>query len=432
MTEKQSPLNEMNPTWHKIDNASMEADHSPVIKGRDIVIVGLQPWYFPTGCNCKNMALHFARHNRVLYVNFPIKRKAYLEKTPDPKIEKHIQIIKENGEKIRSIGSNIWELYPHTLVDSVNGLPSTKVMKVVNYINNRRFAKNIKAAMAVLGFKDIILFNDNDVYNGFYLKELLSPSLSIYYFRDFLQGYDYWKKHTRILEPQLIKKSDLVVANSEYYSEYSAPINRHSYYIGQGCSFEYFDHTKTFPVPEDIKKIKSPIIGYIGALDSARLDLGIIETIAKSNQDWNVVLVGPEDDVFKGSALHDIPNIHFLGGKPFDMLPAYVQSFDVCINPQVKNQITKGNYPLKIDEYLAMGKPVIATKTRAMGIFEAHTYQADHPHEYPELIKKALVEDDEEKRNIRISFAQSHTWENCMMELYKAVAIYSKNKAKSS
>jgi glycosyltransferase involved in cell wall biosynthesis len=113
-------------------------------------------------------------------------------------------------------------------------------------------------------------------------------------------------------------------------------------------------------------------------------------------------------------------------------LPAYVQAFDVCINPQVKNQITKGNYPLKIDEYLAMGKPVVATKTRAMGIFEAHTYQADHPHEYPQLINKALAEDDAEKTRNRISFAKTHTWENCMMELYKAVSIYTKQQAKSS
>jgi hypothetical protein len=339
MKDKQLPVNAMNPTWYKMNSAAVEAAASPEIKGRDIVIVGLQPWYFPTGCNCKNMALQFARHNRVLYVNFPLKRKVYHAKTPDPKIEKHIQIIRENGEKVREIDSNIWELYPHTLIESVNGLPSTKAMKLVNYFNNRRFAKNIKAAMAKLGFRDIILFNDNDIYNGFYLKELLKPSLYIYYLRDFLQGYDYWMKHTRILEPELIKKSDVIVANSEYYAEYSAPINHHSYYIGQGCSFEYFDHTKTFPVPDDIKPFKSPIIGYIGALDASRLDLGIIETIATSNPGWNIVLVGPEDDVFKQSALHSIPNIHFLGGKPFELLPAYVQAFDVCINPQVKNQI---------------------------------------------------------------------------------------------
>jgi len=72
-------------------------------------------------------------------------------------------------------------------------LPSTGIFRLVNYFNNRRFAKIFKKAMAELGFSDIILFNDNDIYNGFYLKELLSPSLYIYYLRDFLQGFSYWK-----------------------------------------------------------------------------------------------------------------------------------------------------------------------------------------------------------------------------------------------
>lgn len=422
-TTKREQYTKMNPTFYNVESATELATSKPVIKGRDIVIVGLQPWYFPTGCNCKNIAMQFAKHNRVLYVNFPIKRKAYLAKTPDPKIKDHIALIKEDGRKIREIDKNLWELYPHTLIEPVNGVPFTSVFKALNYMNNRRFAKDIRAAISELGFRDFILFNDNDIYNGFYLKELLSPSLYIYYFRDFLQAYDYWKKHTRILEPELIKKSDLVVANSEYYKEFSASINPHSYYIGQGCSFEYFNHTRDFPVPEDIRHLKGPLIGYIGALDSSRLDLSIIENIATTYPEWQVVLIGPEDEAFQQSALHGIPNIHFTGGKPFDMLPAYVQAFDVCINPQYNNQITRGNYPLKIDEYLAMGKPVVATRTMAMGHFEAHTYLADKPADYPALIKRALAEDDAEKRAERIRFAQTHTWENSVMELYKAVSI---------
>ena len=319
----------MNPTLHKIDYSHIDKDRSPVMKGKDIVIVGLQPWYFETGCNCKNIAQHLALNNRVLYVNFPLKRNAYFAKKINPKIEKHLRIIKDKQEKIRNISSNLWEFYPGSLIESLNWLPSTMAFKVVNYFNNRRFARDIRKAIAKLGFKDIILFNDNDVYNGFYLKELLSPSLYIYYFRDFLQAYSYWQKHTSILEPELIRKSDIIVANSEYYAEYSSKFNKHSYFIGQGCSFELFDHTKIFPVPADIKSISSPIIGYVGALDSARLDVDIIASIAKSNPSWNVVLVGPEDDIFKQSSLHHSPNVYFLGGKPVHLLAAYVQAFDV-------------------------------------------------------------------------------------------------------
>ena len=184
----------------RIDLSYPERDPTP-ITGRDIVMVGLQPWYFKTGCNAKNIANILAVNNRVLYVNFPIKRKAYHARVPDPKIQEHITLLRERKKPIKKISANLWEFYPGSLIESVNWLPSTKALKAVNYFNNRSFAADIKRALADLGFTNIILFNDNDVYNGYYLKEFLSPSLSIYYLRDFLQGYPYWKKHVSVLEP---------------------------------------------------------------------------------------------------------------------------------------------------------------------------------------------------------------------------------------
>jgi teichuronic acid biosynthesis glycosyltransferase TuaH len=400
----------------------------PLVKGRDVVIVSLQPWYFPIGCNAKNIAHEFARDNRVLYVNFPIKRKSFFARTIDPKIQKHVDIIKEKKETIYQIGSNLWEFYPTSLVESVNWLPFTSAFKIINYFNNARFARDIRKALSTLGFKDVILFNDNDIYNGFYLKELLAPAQYIYYFRDFLQGYSYWKKHTSVLEPELLRKSDLIVANSEYYAEYGSGYNDHSYYIGQGCDFRHFDYRRSFSFPSELSMIPSPRIGYVGALDSARLDLDLIHSIALADPTWNIVLVGPEDEVFRNSVLHDIPNIHFLGIKPIDLLPAFVKAFDVCINPQLKNQITKGNYPLKIDEYLAMGKPTVATRTKAMRIFEHQTYLADQPQDYASLIKKAMLENDPAREMDRIHFAHSHTWEQCMSELYKSMGSAAKEK----
>lgn len=404
-----------------IDNSGNPVIQSPLfLKGRDIVIVGLQPWYFPTGCNCKNIAQELSLYNRVLYVNFPLKKKSFSAKKPDSKIEEHISIIKNKQSRIKEITSELWEFYPDTLIESVNWIPSTFAFKQVNYINNRRFAKNIKEAIQELNFKDIILFNDNDIYNGFNLKELLSPSLYIYYLRDFLQGYPYWKKHATILEPLLIKKADLVVANSIFLSEYSATINKHSYYIGQGCSLIHFDHKVAHNTPEDVPK-NAITIGYIGALDGDRLDKRIVEYIATSNPNWHVVLVGPEYHNFEDKVLHNLPNIHFLGSKPFSELASYIKSFDICINPQLKNDITKGNYPLKIDEYLAMGKPTIASRTETMKLFEDYVYLADEPSDYPNLIKKALEENSAIKETERINFAKSHTWENCIREMDKAI-----------
>jgi glycosyltransferase involved in cell wall biosynthesis len=416
-------------TLEQKNNSLSETVSPPVITGRDIVIIGLQPWYYEIGSNCKNIATHFSQHNRVLYVNLPVNRKTYLSRETNPGIEKHRKIIKEKGERIKKINPSMWEFYPTSLVESINWLPSTKAFKVVNYFNNRRFARDIRHALETLQFRDIILFNDNDIYNGYYLKELLKPSLYLYYCRDFLQGYDYWKKHCSVLEPELIKKADAVVANSTFYSEYCATYNPNSHYIGQGCDFTLFDHTKPFARPEELKEISGPVIGYVGAMDSARLDEKILELIAMAHPEWNIVLVGPEDDFFINSRLHNISNIFFLGRKPLTRLAEFVNVFDVCINPQLLNTITRGNYPLKIDEYLAMGKPVVASRTRAMKLFEDHTYLADKPEEYVSLIEKALAEDNEKNRLRRIKFAKSHTWKNSMDKLYSVISnLITKNK----
>ena len=74
---------------------------------------------------------------------------------------------------------------------------------------------------------------------------------------------------------------------------------------------------------------------------------------------YSIVLVGPEDEDFMKSKLHQIENIFFLGSKSEVELSSYINGFDVAINPQLVNMMTIGNYPRKIDEYLAMGKPIV-------------------------------------------------------------------------
>jgi teichuronic acid biosynthesis glycosyltransferase TuaH len=103
-------------------------------------------------------------------------------------------------------------------------------------------------------------------------------------------------------------------------------------------------------------------------------------------------------------------------------LPQYIHTFDVCINPQLLNQMTIGNYPRKVDEYLAAGKPVVATKTEAMEMFGDNVYLCDRKEEYIQNIQKALDEPQKEIRiNARREMAKSHTWAASVKELYQSI-----------
>ena len=399
----------------------------PLIQNRDIVIIGLQQWYTAIGSNCKNIAMEFARHNRVLYVNAPLDRRTLLNGKGYPHVQYHLDTRNQQVPSIVQISENLWNFYPSAMLESINWLPFTSVFSWFNKRNNRKFAKNIKEALAQMNFKDIILFNDNDIFRGFYLKELLQPASYVYYSRDYLLGVPYWQKHGRELEPLHIAKADVAVANSLYLAEMLQQYNPSSRYVGQGCDLQLFDANIKHPVPPDVPKGKGPVIGYVGALKSLRLDISTLLKIARERPEWQVVLVGPEDEDFQASALHQLPNVHFTGSKELTLLPAYVQAFDICLNPQVLNAVTVGNYPLKIDEYLAMGKPVVATATKTMELFRDHVYLAATPDEYIPLIEKALSSNSSSAVQERIRFAGTHTWENSVAAIYQAILNTSGN-----
>jgi teichuronic acid biosynthesis glycosyltransferase TuaH len=121
-----------------------------LLQGKDIVIIGLQPWYYEIGSNCKNIATRLGEHNRVLYVNLPVNRKTFPSRDKSPGIE------------------------------SINCLPFTRAFQAVNYFNIRRFATDIRKALYTLGFNNIILLNDNDILSDSFSKNYYThPSMSI-------------------------------------------------------------------------------------------------------------------------------------------------------------------------------------------------------------------------------------------------------------
>lgn len=405
---------------------------SAPLPSENFVIFGQQPWDTPIGSNCKNIALELSKNYNVLYVNIPLDRFTILRNSPND--HKHIEyrknVIKGKIKPFGRINDRLITFTPRIILESINWLPDGALFDFFNKINNRRQAKEVKYALNHIGFKDFILFNDSDMFRSFYMIELLNPVFSIYYSRDNLISTEYFRKHGTRIEPLLIAKSDMAAANSIYLKNYCAKYNPNSYYIGQGCELDLFDPDKAYVKPAEMQHIKGPIIGYIGALLKLRLDLALLEKIAMARPEWQFVFVGPEDEHFKVSPLHQMSNVHFLGPRKPEELPQYLYFFDVAINPQEINPMTIGNYPRKIDEYLAMGKPTVATRTEAMEAFEGYVHLATSVDEYLHLIDKALSEkNDKDLKARRIAFARSHSWENSVNDMLRGIEETLKKKS---
>ena len=175
-----------------------------MIKGKDIVILSIQPWDIEIGSNCKNIALEFAKENRVLYVNPPMDRITRLKQKNSEKIQKRIRIAKGQETDIVNIGDNLWNLYPKDTIESINWINSQSIFNALNKRNSKILSKNIASAIERLGFSDFLLFNDSSMFLGLHLKELLEPQLYTYYIRDYSVKVPYWKKHGERIEPKLI------------------------------------------------------------------------------------------------------------------------------------------------------------------------------------------------------------------------------------
>jgi glycosyltransferase involved in cell wall biosynthesis len=379
------------------------------IKNRDIVLFSFQPWNSGIAFNFKDMAFELARYNRVLFIDRAPDRHSMLKRIFSSKKQDT-----ENSGTPELIQDHFWILHPRSMLESGNWSPAYKLFDFFNRTNNKRLAAEIKKAIRQLNFSDCIMINDNDFFRGLYQKSLLPVRDYIFYIRDALTSQPYFKKYGPRCEMEMIQKADLVVANSAWLAEYAGQWNPNSVDIGQGCNPRAFIKDD-LPEPVDMRSIPRPIAGYCGAVNSMRLDEQLLLHIARRLPDISLVLVGPADSQFAASQLKRLPNVYFLGLKPPDQAAAYINQFTICINPQFVNPLTIGNYPRKIDEYLASGKPVVARATAAMEMFREFAELCDSAEDFVLAIQKLLNQPGAGSGKSRIerrNFALTHSWEN--------------------
>ena len=161
----------------------------------------------------------------------------------------------------------------------------------------------------------------------------------------------------------------------------------------------------------DISGIENPIVGYFGALDEHKLDISFIEEIVASLDEISFVFVGQVSSDWSG--LTSRKNVWLLGQKPYEQIPHYGKCFDVAILPWIQNRWTEAANPIKVKEYLALGKPFVSTSafTQIREYLDV-AYVADTPEEFAQCIKRALAENDPERIAARREKVQTSTWDS--------------------
>lgn len=214
------------------------------------------------------------------------------------------------------------------------------------------------------------------------------------------------RRYVSYLEEKVVKDVDIVFVVSRKLWERAKKINNNSYQILDGTIPEIFANYER-RIPDEMKNIPHPILGYVGAVFT-RLDLDLIAELSQNLPRCSIVLIG--NILFPPEKLMKIKqkNIFLLGGKSYEELPNYMMNFDVCILPYIA--IADTSPPTKIYDYFATGLPVVSTYLPVLEDFSNLVKLAHTKEEFISFVNEALNENDEDIRKRRVEKAKENSW----------------------
>ncbi len=278
----------------------------------------------------------------------------------------------------------------------------------------------VRRAMRQLGFHDVVSWFV--VPHPGTLAGQLGERFVVYYCIDDYSGLpDVDCGEIARLDAALTRAADQVFAASTTLLESKRKLHPATVFSPHGVDFDHFQKAAapTTPIPAEAQRLRHPVIGYFGSI-GGWVDVDLLLDLAKSKPEWTLLLIGlVSADV---QELRDCPNVVFAGAQPYEKLPEWAKAFDVAILPYRLNRGSINANPLKLREYLATGKPVVAVSTPEVDRF-AHCLRIAHTRdEFVRKIEEALTCDSEVQRQARIDEVMGCTWEARAAEVVKVVA----------
>jgi len=334
---------------------------------------------------------------RVIFVDYHYTLKDLFNNPYAPK--KQIRGLRSRWRKVAMPQGDI-EIFNTTPILPINWIKNKTLFKWMAKLNGLILKRQIKRLVKKNQLENSILVN---AFNPIYGTETLSAwqsRKSFYYCYDEISGTDWSGKHGTDFEKKFLQMVDEVIVTSPKLLNTKSKFNNNTKLVPNGVNLDIFQPKIGTP--------HSGSIGYVGAIDN-RIDVELINKLSEKFPEKTFDFYGPlklDKDIFTS------PNIQFHGAIPQEQLPEKISNMDVCLIPFIKNELTSAIYPLKANEYLAMGKPVVATNFADLSDFENIIKIAKDHLAFEEAVEASLTIQELGVQHDRTSFAQQNSWEN--------------------
>ncbi|MFN3649697.1 MAG: glycosyltransferase [Armatimonadota bacterium] len=346
-----------------------------------------------------------ARRHRVLWLNSISMRSPSLSSGQDVrKIRAKIAAFLRGPKEVEK---NLWVFTPLVLP-----FPHHRLAIALNRVILRATLAALRRKLSMREFQ-LWSFLPNAVeYAG-----RLGESLLVYYCIDEWSKFGYLDgERMARMDEEICRKADVVFATAHSLKASREPFNAETLLALHGVDHEHFSRAllpETPPAPE-LAGLRGPVIGFFGLIQEW-VDQELLAKLAARHPDWNVVIVGKS--CVDTSALERIPNVRFLGRKPYSELPAYCKGFDVALIPFLVNDLTVHVNPIKLREYLSAGLSVVSTALPEVAPYGEHCRLAGDHEEFIRAVEEALRTDSPERRRARSEAMRAERWEQKVADL---------------
>ena len=375
-----------------------------VLKGQDIVCISSIDWDFIWQGHQQIMSTLAANGNRVLFVeNTGVRRPNFKD---IPRLRKRIRNWWRGTKGFRQEQDNLFVYSPLVLP-----FPYSRIARWMNrFIITRAIRRWIQA----LGLQRPLVWTFLPTPLALDIIDAIEPTLVIYYCIDDFESSSSGARLIRQAEDRLLKAADLVFVTSERLRHRVLEQREQVEVLPFAVDFPRFEKERLAnqSKPNELVEIDSPIVGYVGGLHRW-VDQELLVEAARVLPDVEFVFVGPEQcDMSKLKAQ---PNIHLLGSRNYDELPRYIKCFDVGLIPYVLSEYALNVYPTKLNEYLAMGLPVVATNLPEVRKFNEDFNDVvrigDGPASFASQIQESLANNTPAQVQRRIEVASQNSWQ---------------------